>query len=98
MNSLLQDDRRDVLEVLKESIDDTCDLSTGYIRYKLIIDPSEDDSMISFLLKYGILRKEKTRRFISSNLFGDKGLAKVGNHPLLHNKHFHTSCHGPIFH
>ena len=68
---------RDVLEIVKESINDKCDLSKGYIRYKLIIDPSEDDSMISFLFKYGILERGKTRRFISSNLFGDKGLAKV---------------------
>jgi hypothetical protein len=73
----MQGNKRDVLEVLKESIDDRCDLSEGYIRYKLIIDPSEDDSMISFLFKYEILDKERTRRFISSNLFGDEGLARV---------------------
>jgi hypothetical protein len=73
----VQEERRDVLDVLKESINDKCDLSKGYIRYKLIIDPSEDDSMISFLFNYEILDKKETRRFISSNLFEDNELVKV---------------------
>ena len=66
-----------MLDILDESIKDRCDLSTGYVRFKLIIDPSEDDSMISFLSKYEILEKMKTKRFISSNLFGEKHSEKV---------------------
>ena len=66
-----------MLEVVEESIADKCDLSSGYIRYKLIIDPSEDDSMISFLFKFGVLDRTKCKRFINSNLFGDNEAQKV---------------------
>lgn len=64
--------RRSILEILDESLQDKCDRSTGYVRFKLIIDPNEDDSMISFLFKYGILKKERTKQFICSKLFGER--------------------------
>lgn len=62
---------------MNESIEDKCDLSASHVRFKVIIDPSEDNSVVSFLFKYGILTKRLTKQFSSSELFGDKELQKV---------------------
>ncbi len=66
-----------MFDILNESIQDKCDLATGYVRYKLIIDPSEDDSVISFLMNYGILNRQRTNIFITSKFFADKEIQKV---------------------
>ena len=70
---------RSNFDVLKESLEDC---SSSYInkvhtsiqtevRYKLIIDPSEDDSLVRLLFKYGVLEREKTRLYICSDFPGD---------------------------
>ena len=48
-------------------------------RYKLIIDPSEDDSVIRLLFMFGILNRENTRTFMCSNFPGDSQLRNVSN-------------------
>lgn len=68
-----------MLKILQESITEERDLGAGPSRYKLIIDPSEDDSMISYLFKCELLIKEKTKVFISSKLFRDHEIQKVCN-------------------
>ena len=47
------------------------------VRYKLIIDPSEDESITRLLFMFGILKRENTRTYICSNFLGDGQLQKV---------------------
>ena len=54
----------------------------GEVRYKLIIDPSEDNSLIRYMFTFGILRMENTRVHMCSNL-GDSHLEKVCDDLLL---------------
>ena len=54
------------------------------VRYKLIIDPSEDESITRLLFVFGILKRENTRTYICSNFLGDGQLQKV--------KHNITQC------
>ncbi len=68
---------RNTFDTLKESIREKWDSTKGYGRYKLIFDASEDDSVISFFFKYGILNEQKTHIYISSKLFTEKELQKV---------------------
>ena len=41
------------------------------VRYKLIIDPSEDDSLVRLLFTHGVLQRDKTRLYICSDFPGD---------------------------
>ena len=54
------------------------------IRYKLIIDPSEDESITRLLFMFDILKREHTRTFMCSDFLGDGQLQKVNF--LLYNK------------
>ena len=47
------------------------------VRYKLIIDPSEDESLTRLLFMFGILKFENTRTFMCSDFPGDSQLQKV---------------------
>ena len=51
------------------------------VRYKLIIDSSEDESVIRFLFTFGVLQRENTRMYICSKFPGDGETQKV--HTLL---------------
>ena len=71
--------RRNVLDVLKESLND-CSLVLGdafrmgiqsEVRYKLIIDPSEDDSLVRLLFEFGILDATKTKVYVCSDFPGN---------------------------
>jgi len=57
----------------KTSSDDT----QNEVRYKLIIDPSEDESITRLLLMFGILTSNNARTFMCSNFPGDSQLQKV---------------------
>ena len=66
--------RRNVIEILKESLQDTPNSwSKGDrqmhndVRYKLIIDLSEDESLPRLLLMCKILHPEKTKIFTCSD-------------------------------
>ena len=47
------------------------------VRYKLIIDPSEDESITRLLFMFGILRRKNTRTYMCSDFSGDGQLQKV---------------------
>jgi len=47
------------------------------VRYKLIIDPSEDESVTQLLFMFGILERENTRTYMCSDFPGDGQLQKV---------------------
>ena len=57
------------------SLDDT----QNEVRYKLIIDPSEDESITRLLFMFGILKRDNTRSYMCSDFLGDGQLQKVNN-------------------
>lgn len=70
---------RNVLDVLYSSLEDH-QVNTGAeneVRYKLIIDPSEDSSLVRLLFSSGVLQREKTRVYVCSDFPGDAQLQKV---------------------
>ena len=84
--------RRGILEVLRDSLEDRPqqqgrDMAEAEVRYKLIIDPSEDDSLIRLLFSFGVLQREETRMYVCSNFPGDSHLQKVSAYTCayLHN-------------
>ena len=73
---------RGILEVLKDSLEDRpqqqgWEMAEAEVRYKLIIDPSEDDSLVRLLFSFGVLQREETRMFMCSDFPGDSQLEKV---------------------
>ena len=66
------------LTVLKSSLadkpEDLC--FENEVRYKLLIDHSEDESLVRFLFKFGILKRSNCRIYALSKLPGDR-LQKV---------------------
>ena len=85
--------QRTIVEILQSSLDDkpfvvhrpvskrisslSNDDTQNEVRYKLIIDPSEDESITRLLFTFGILKHENTRTFICSDFPGDGQLQKV---------------------
>ena len=74
--------RRSILTVLKDSLGDRPsqdgrDMSENEVRYKLIIDPSEDDSLIRLLFSLGVLDRQNTRMYVCSDFPGDSQIQKV---------------------
>ena len=49
------------------------------VRYKLIIDPSEDESVTQLLFMFDILKRENTRTYMCSDFPGDGQLQKVSS-------------------
>ena len=81
--------QRNVIEILQDSLQDKPNHSLhgdqetyDEVRYKLIIDPSEDDSVSRLLLMYKILDPKKTRTFVCSDFPEDSHLQKVGLYGL----------------
>ncbi len=76
--------RRSILEVLENSLQDkpqgSRDISENEVRYKLIIDPSEDDSLVRLLFYFGVLERGNTKMFVCSDFPGDSQLQKVCVH------------------
>ena len=72
---------RGILDILLASLRDRPqekqDLSENEVRYKLIIDPSEDDSLVRLLFTFGILQRDNTRIFVCSNFPADSHLQKI---------------------
>ena len=73
--------RRGILDILKDSLKDCPqnqhELSDNEVRYKLIIDPSEDDSLVRLLFTFQVLLKTKTRMCVCSDFPGDSHLQKI---------------------
>jgi len=81
-SSMNQVQHRGILEVLKDSLADQSqhqgqDMAEAEVRYKLIIDPSEDDSLVRLLFSFGVLQREKTHVLMCSDFPGDSQLQKV---------------------
>ena len=73
---------RSILEVLKDSLKDRPqqqgkDMAEAEVRYKLIVDPSEDDSLVRLLFSFGVLQRKKTHIFMCSDFPGNTQLQKV---------------------
>ena len=73
---------RGILEVMKDSLEDRPqqhgqDMTEAEVRYKLIIDPSEDDSLVRLLFSFGVLQRAQTRMFVCSDFPGDSQVQKV---------------------
>lgn len=52
------------------------------MRYKLIIDSSEDGSLVRLLFSTGVLERGKTRVYMCSDFPGDAQLQKVSEREL----------------
>ena len=75
----MRDNSRSIIEVLQESLSE-CPSGTSpenTVRYKLLIDPSRDNSLIRYLFKFGVVKKENTRMFMRSDGFNDEEAQKV---------------------
>ncbi len=70
---------RSILEVLKESLNDHPEggRDENEVRYKLVIDPTEDNSLMHLLIAFGVLKREKTRIYVCSDFPGDSHIQKV---------------------
>ena len=72
---------QNILDILVSSLLDhpeECG-SENEMRYKLVIDSSEDGSLIRLLSTTGVLEREKTRVYMCSDFPGDAQLQKVWN-------------------
>ena len=72
-------ERRNILDILRDSLSDhpdDCGLENE-MRYKLIIDPSEDGSLVRLLFSSGVLQRSKTRVYLCSDFPGDVQVQKV---------------------
>ena len=71
---------RSITEILRDSLSETpvniC--GRGEVRYKLIIDPSEDNTLIRYMFKFGILKVENAHIHVCSDL-GESHIDKVFN-------------------
>jgi len=71
--------QRSVLDVLDESLCD-CPHAMGAeneVRYKLIIDPSEDDSLVRLLFMFDVLERSHAYLYMYSDFPSDGQSQKV---------------------
>lgn len=77
----IQQYRQNIIDILQESLKDrplaTKDLMENEVRYKLIIDPSEDESLTRHLFSSKILEREDAKMFICSNFPEDGEIQKI---------------------
>lgn len=71
---------RNLIEILIASLankhsDNLC--AENEVRYKLIVDPSEDESLIRQLFTFGVLKRETTRVLACTKFPGDRDFQKV---------------------
>ena len=71
--------RRSLLDVLHCSLKDHPERGGGgnEVHYKLIIDPSEDNSLVQLLMTFKVLDRKKTHVYVCSDFPGDSQLQKV---------------------
>ena len=70
---------QNIFDILSSSLNDhPKDVNAeNDVRYKLVIDPSEDGSLVRLLFSCGVLDREKTRVYMCSDFSGDAELHKV---------------------
>lgn len=76
--------QRNILHVLQDSLEDKPEVTQqgnveNGVRYKLIIDSSNDKSAARLLFAHGVLRKENTRMYVCSD-FLDESQMHVSSH------------------
>ena len=78
--SLSDISQRSMLEILQQSLLDRPQINReeNEVRYKLIIDPSEDNSVMNLLITFGVIERKKTRIYVCSDFPGDGEIEKVG--------------------
>ena len=73
--------RREIVRVLEDSMQDRpqaeLDFTENEVRYKLIVDPSEDDSLVRLLFSAGVLKRKNTRIYVCSNFPDDGQVQKI---------------------
>ena len=75
--------QRPILDILMESLKEkplnNCgqDLTENEVRYKLIIDPSEDDSLVRVLFSIHVMDRKSTHLFACSNFAEDSQVQKI---------------------
>ena len=71
--------QRSILEVFHNSLLDRPERGGGEneVRYKLIIDPSEDSSLVQLLMTFEVLDRKKTHVYVCSDFPGDSQVQKV---------------------
>jgi hypothetical protein len=73
--------KRNILDVLNDSLHDHPQsgkyMSDNEVRYKLIIDPSEDGSLMHLLFSLGVLDRQLTRIYVCSDFPGDSQTQKI---------------------
>ena len=73
--------KRGILEIVRDSLQDRPqdqqDITENEVRYKLIIDPLEDDSLVRLLFAFGVLKRDNTRMYVCSNFPGDGQVQKI---------------------
>ena len=64
---------RTILDIIKNSLRDRphVDNKDYEVRYKMIIDSSEDNSLLRLLFAFGILKERDTKTHICSDFPGD---------------------------
>ena len=79
--SLEQVQGHGMLDIIRDSLkdrpQDQQDITENEVRYKLIIDPSEDDSLVRQLFSFGVIKRENTRLFVCSDFPGDGQIQKI---------------------
>ena len=69
---------RSIIQILQESLSEhPVSRKENEARYILVIDPSEDESVVRFLFSFNVLQKERTRMFFCSSFPGDGELQHV---------------------
>ena len=72
--------QRKILDILRDSLADRpneANRTENEVRYKLIIDASEDNSLVRLLFTFGVLDRQKTRVFMCSDFPGGTHLQNV---------------------
>ena len=68
--------RRDVVQVLKDSLKDMPTIQDE-VRYKIVIHSSEDQSLVRLLFQFNILERKNTRICMCSDFPGNTEFSKV---------------------
>ena len=69
-------ERRDPVLVLKDSLNEMPGMEDE-VRYKILIQSSEDDSLVRLLFQLKMLERRNARIYICSDFPGDTELQKV---------------------
>ena len=72
--------QRHITEVLEDSMKDHPQAMQGFeneVRYKLLVDPSGDDSLVRLLFSFGVLERKNTHIFMCSNFPENEQIQKI---------------------